>query len=64
MPDDLFVHTTEFLSVVASLRGMHPRYRELALYAANWWGNEEFIERLLAADLPAEAPKPTLTLVQ
>jgi hypothetical protein len=62
MPDDLFVNSIPFLEVVAKLREMGPHYAFLALYGAQFWTQEQFIERLLAADLPA-APKPNLTLV-
>jgi hypothetical protein len=34
------------------LRGMHERYRHMALYAATFWDDERLLEAEAAGDLP------------
>jgi hypothetical protein len=59
-PDD-FENSTMFLSAVAALRPLSPFYRCLAQHFASVLTDQEFIERLLNADLPATAPNLTGT---
>jgi hypothetical protein len=65
--DDLYTNSEEFLGLVAQLRRLSPQMRSLAHYAADWWTDVEFMERLMRADVPAEPPlppKPTLRVIQ
>ncbi len=42
----------DFHHVVRLLRAMHPRYRMLALYAANFWDDERLDESEANGDVP------------
>jgi hypothetical protein len=51
--DELYTNSTEFLRAVMALRAMAPQYRSLAHHAADFWSNDELVERALRADVPA-----------
>jgi hypothetical protein len=59
----------DFHYVVRLLRALHPRYREMCLYAANHWSDEQLATAEATGDLPglpgevAKPRVPTLRLV-
>jgi hypothetical protein len=65
--------TTLFYKAVTTLRLLHPRYREMALYAANHWSDARLLNGEAAGDLPGDPgalaepepppPAPVLKLV-
>ena len=60
MTDALYVESIEFMRAVAALRGMAPRFRSLAHHAADFWSDEEFLDRMLAVKIPDNEIQGTL----
>jgi hypothetical protein len=61
-PDEPVTFSTEFLRAVNFMRALHPRERDLALYAANWWTDEELNAH--CGVVPEPKPKPKLEVVR